>query len=202
MHVAPSARTGLKAAVAAAGAVGLLSTGVAFAASGHAPWSHASAAPAESTSTDAADPTHPTHPAHPSGGPSDGSSHSTGPNAHGYVGLCRAYTVGKKSEHGGALESPAFVALVTAAGGEDNVEAFCGTVTQGHSGSHPTHPAHPTQAVTPTHPAHPTHPAEPTQATSPTHPTQAVTPTHPAQPTPTHQPTDKPSHTPKPHPTH
>jgi hypothetical protein len=205
MTVTRSARTGLKAALAAAGAVGLMSTGVAFAASGHAPWSGLGGGAA--ASTHAADPTHPTHPTHPSGGPTDG-PHTTGPNAHAFSGLCRAYVSGNKAEHGKALASPAFAALVTAAGGVDNVATFCGTLTSGPSGSHPTHPAHPTQAASPTHPAHPTHPAKPTQAASPTHPThpahptQAPSPTHPTHPakptqaaTPTHKP--KPSHTPK-----
>jgi hypothetical protein len=179
-----SARTGLKAAVAAAGAVGLLSTGVAFAASGHAPWSHLGAGPA--SATHAADPTLATHPTHPSGRPSEGSSHSTGPNASAIGGLCRAYDSGNKADHGKALESPAFAALVTAAGGTDNVAAFCGTMTNGPSGSHPTHPAHPTRAATPTRPtqaATPTHPAQAATPTQPTHPTQAATPTQPTRPT-------------------
>ncbi len=191
-----SARTGLKAAIAAAGAVGLLSTGVAFAASGHAPWSGGHAAAA---STHAVEPTHPTHPTHPaeSGDPSDGTSQSTGPNAHAFPGLCRAYVSGNKTEHGQALASPAFAALVTAAGGVDNVATFCGTLTSGPANGHPTHPAKPTQAASPTHPAKPTeaasptHPAKPTEAASPSTP---ATPTHPARPT------DKPSNTT--HPSH
>src|SRR3954462_7296312 len=133
------ARTGLKAAVAAAGAVGLLSTGVAFAASGHAPWSNLSAAPASSTHAgEATHPTHPTHSPDPSREPSDDSSQGTGPNAHAYGGLCRAYASGNKAEHGDALESPPFKALVAAAGGRDHVATYCGTVTRGRSGSHPT----------------------------------------------------------------
>lgn len=187
MSVPRSARTGLKAAIAAAGAVGLLSTGVAFAASGHAPWSQPTAAGAASSSH-ATDPSHPTHPTHPSGTPSDAATPGTGPNAHAFAGLCRAYTSGNKAEHGKALASPAFGALVTAAGGVDNVTTFCGTMTSGPSGSHPAHPSHPTQGASPTHPAHPSHPtrpahpSHPTQAASPTHPTQAASPTHPAHP--------------------
>jgi hypothetical protein len=202
MSPAPSARTGLKAALASAGAVALLSSGVAMAASGHAPWSpdnvrHAGGA-ASSHAADPSRPAHPTHPVHPSGGPVDGSSAATGPNAHAFGGLCRAYTSGNKSEHGKALESPAFTALVTAAGGLDNVAAFCGTVTSGPSGSHP---AHPTQGASPTHPVHPTHPTHPSHPTQgsqpphpthPSHPTQGSTSTHPTHPThpshPTHQP--------------
>jgi hypothetical protein len=41
------------------------------------------------------------------------------------VGLCNAYTSGQKSEHGKALENPAFSALITAAGGKENVDKFC-----------------------------------------------------------------------------
>jgi hypothetical protein len=201
MKATRSARTGLKAAVAAAGAVGLLSTGVAFAASGHAPWSQLSAA--SGSSTHAADPTRPTHPTHRTGGPTDDESQSTGPNAHAFGGLCRAYSSGNKTEHGKALESPPFVRLVTAAGGADNVAAFCGSLaTSGRSGTHPNHPGHPTKGASPTHPVHPAHPSHPTQAASPTHsshpshpshPTQAASPTRPAHPshptqaaTPTH----------------
>ena len=175
MSVARSARTGLKAAIAAAGAVGLLSTGVAFAASGHAPWSASPAA--TDASTHAAAPTHPTHPSHstdpsddPSESPGDDSG-STGPNVHAFGGLCRAYMSGNKADHGKALQSPAFMALVTAAGGVDNVTAYCATVSHGPSG-HPTHPAKPTRA------ASPTHPAKPSKAASPTHPA----PTHPVEP--------------------
>jgi hypothetical protein len=41
------------------------------------------------------------------------------------VGLCHAYTAGAGSDHGKALDSPAFQALLTAAGGKANVDAFC-----------------------------------------------------------------------------
>src|SRR5436853_227933 len=62
-HMSPTpARTGYRAALAAAAAVGLTTTGVAFAASGHAPWTKAASG---SASTHATDPTHPTHPRHP-----------------------------------------------------------------------------------------------------------------------------------------
>lgn len=185
MTVSRSARTGLKAAFAAAAAVALLSTGVAFAASGHAPWSASPAA--AGASTHAADPTHPAHPSdsddpsdEPSDGPSDDSG-STGPNVHAFGGLCRAYMSGNKSEHGRALQSQAFTALVTAAGGSHNVEAFCATVPHGPS-AHPTHPAKPSRAASPTRP---THPSKPTEAASPTHPaSKAVTPTQPPHPAP------------------
>ena len=187
MSPSRSARTGLKAAVAAAGAVGLLSTGVAFAASGHPPWSGAHAAADASThAADHTQPTHPAHPTHPTGGASE-DAHSTGPDSHALGGLCRAYVSGNKTEHGQALASPAFTALVMAAGGADNVAAFCSTVPHGPTGAHPTqptHPAKPTQAASPTRPAHPTHPTEAPSSThpaQPSHPTQTGH-THPAQP--------------------
>jgi hypothetical protein len=187
MNTTRSARTGLKAAVAAAGAVGLLTTGVAFASSGHAPWSGPSAGSA--ASSHASDPTHPTHSTDPSESddPSDGSSASTGPNEHAFPGLCRAYLSGNKTEHGQALASPAFAALVTAAGGADNVATFCGDLTTGPSG-HPSHPSKPTQAAT-----HPTGPAKPTEAVTPTLPTHSTQPPH-ASPSHPSRPSDEPSH--------
>jgi hypothetical protein len=179
MAVTGSARTGVKAALAAVGVVGLLSTGVAFAAGGHSPLTSLAGSDA---STHAADPTHPVHPTHPA----DGATHATGPNEHAYGGLCTAYAAGNKAEHGRALDSPAFAALVTAAGGVDEVAAFCETVA---SSAPTTEAADPAEAddASPTHPAHPTHPVhptKPTQAASPTKPTQAASPTHPTHPTP------------------
>lgn len=41
------------------------------------------------------------------------------------VGLCHAYTAGAGSDHGKELDSPAFQALLTAAGGKTNVDEFC-----------------------------------------------------------------------------
>lgn len=85
---------------------------------------------------------------------------SAGPSPS-LVGLCHTYTAGTGPEHGKALDSPAFQALVTAAGGKDGVDAFCTrllgdpTANQGPGGTtateHPSHPAHP---------SHPEHPAD------------------------------------------
>ena len=124
MRATPSARTGVKAAIVSAGAVLLLSSGVAFAATGHTPW-HAGQAPVGERSTASSD------------APSDDGTPSTGPAAAGFRGLCRAYLSGNKAVHGQALQSPAFGALVTAAGGVDGVEAFCATAV-----ARPTHAAH------------------------------------------------------------
>jgi hypothetical protein len=182
----PSPRAGLKAAVASVGVVVLMSTGVAFAASGHAPWSGAATGrpttiPSHSHPTDdqsetaAADPSEYDDPSAPD------SSASVSPDAHSYPGLCRAYAAGQKTEHGDALSSPAFAALVAAAGGTDAVTGFCASVAP--QPSHPTHPAMPSHPVTPTHPAAPTtHPVAPTHPAPthavPSHPT--ATPSHPS----------------------
>ena len=189
MPVTRSARTGVKAAVAAAGAVALLSTGVAFAATGHSPLSGLSGA-----STQAADPSHPDTPHAsrtpdpPAGGPSDDSSHATGPNTHAFKGLCTAYAAGNKAEHGKAWASPAFTALVTAAGGTDNVATFCATVSDPVSDPASTAAADDDATdpadVAPTHPAHPVKPTHPTHPVKPTHPTHPVKPTQPDAPDP------------------
>ena len=99
-----AARTGVKAALASAGVVALLSTGAAFAAGGHAPWSRGAAGEATShtATTRTAHPTHPVHPTHPAK-PSAGSSMVGGPKAHAFNGLCRAYAAGSKATHGQAL---------------------------------------------------------------------------------------------------
>lgn len=44
------------------------------------------------------------------------------------VGLCHAYTAGAGSDHGKALESPAFTYLINTAGGKDEVDAYCAKV--------------------------------------------------------------------------
>jgi hypothetical protein len=53
-------------------------------------------------------------------------------------GLCTAFLAGAGSEHGKALENPAFTVLITAAGGVDGVEAYCATLQ--HSGGPADHP--------------------------------------------------------------
>ena len=75
-------------------------------------------------------------------------------------GLCVAFQAGAMDH---AATNPAFRALQAAAGGADNVAAYCvGLIGER---SHPTHPAKPTQAATPhVRPSHPSHPTRPTQA--------------------------------------
>jgi hypothetical protein len=48
------------------------------------------------------------------------------------VGLCHAYSAGEKSEHGKALDSPAFTALIKAAGGKDQVPGYCAHLLSTH----------------------------------------------------------------------
>ncbi len=176
-----AARTGLKAALASAGAVALLSTGAAFAATGHAPWSNGPTPASAAATADHTMPTHPTRPSH-SVPTDDPSQRAGGPDAHAMWGLCRAYQAGAKATHGRALQSPAFVALELAAGGADQVATYCATLpTPGGADAAPSQPAHPT------HPTHPTHPAKPTQAASPTHPTHPAHPAPPSHPAPSHQ---------------
>jgi hypothetical protein len=72
-------------------------------------------------------------------------------------GLCQAYTAHAGRNTGKALDSPAFTALITAAGGKDSVTAFCTSLLATHPGNaSASHPAgkpssQPTQANT-THP--------------------------------------------------
>jgi PT repeat len=83
-------------------------------------------------------------PAHATGKPSTAPTHESKSKASpspSLFGLCHAYTAGAGSEHGKALESPAFTALITAAGGKSNVAAYCTAVIAagpGKSGTHPT----------------------------------------------------------------
>jgi hypothetical protein len=187
-----SPRTGLKAAVASVAAVVAMSSGVAFAASGHLPFV---GKPKQVThqvtgqgSDDKADGSQ-------ARTPDDGESTTpNGPNAAALPGLCRAYARGQKATHGHALEARPFTALVEAAGGAEQVADFCAslppTASDHPTPTHPTHPAHPTHGPTAlpsqaepgqSHATdHPTHPVKPTQAPEPTQPSQkpTVTPSH------------------------
>ena len=106
------------------------------------------------------------------------------------VGLCHAYLAGAGRSHGKALDSPAFTALITAAGGRDKVEGYCTALLAtppGSAATHPGKPAKPTDHPTgppATHPTGPpaTHPAGPPA----THPRGGgPPPTHPTGPPPT-----------------
>ena len=67
-------------------------------------------------------------------------------------GLCQAYTAHAGHNTGKSLDSPAFTALITAAGGKDSVTTFCASLLAAHPGkaptSHPAGKAHPTPANT------------------------------------------------------
>ena len=216
------ARRGVKAALAAAAAVGLLSSGVAFAATGHVPFAGTVKQFARQlTGQDDLNRGDSGHRAHQGDGRQGPKGDQAGlprsPKAVAALqGLCHAYARGQKTSHGTALHHRPFQTLVTAAGGEDQVTDFCASLpAKAHQGGpgpahpstgpsdQPSHPAHPTKPAHPTQPAHPTKSAHPTQ---PAHPTKSTQPTHDPEPThPTKKPhptkaTAKPSRTSKPHP--
>jgi hypothetical protein len=49
------------------------------------------------------------------------------------TGLCQAWQAGSSADHGGRADSPAFRALAVAAGGADNVAAYCSDAAAGGS---------------------------------------------------------------------
>lgn len=66
--------------------------------------------------------------AHATARPAPDASHGERGNASpspSLVGLCHAYTAGAANNPGKALENPAFTALITAAGGKDQVAGYC-----------------------------------------------------------------------------
>lgn len=122
------------------------------------------------------------------------------PSLHG---LCTAFRAGATDNPGKALENPAFSALVAAAGGTDNVGAYCDSLL----GPAPTHPAgtpstHPGRGKPSTHPGgkpstHPggrpsTHPGRGSRSSHPggtDHPgggAPTTEPSGPPNPIPTH----------------
>src|SRR5687768_14750146 len=74
---------------------------------------------------------------HPAAQASDHPSPSASPSPN-LVGLCRAYGAGVGDAKGKALSSPAFTALVTAAGSEEAVPAYCTTTLAAAPGGKPT----------------------------------------------------------------
>ncbi|HEX3591726.1 MAG TPA: hypothetical protein VHV74_19065 [Pseudonocardiaceae bacterium] len=64
-----------------------------------------------------------THTATP-GSRAASSAHQASPSPS-LVGLCHAYLAGAGSDHGKALQNPAFTALITTAGGKTKVDAYC-----------------------------------------------------------------------------
>ncbi|MEV6873572.1 hypothetical protein [Amycolatopsis sp. NPDC051128] len=117
-----------KLAVAAAAAAAVAAGGVAtVAATGNLPGSpdeHATSTPATTASAKSGDPaTAATGTSH--GKAKDSGAAPSGSPSPSLVGLCHAYTAGAGSDHGKALESPAFTVLITTAGGKDKVDAYC-----------------------------------------------------------------------------
>lgn len=142
--------TKLLVAKAVLAAVGVTGGGVALAAAtGHMP-SNLTGTPAaaNSAASAAAMPSADRKPAtHPVSSPS--------PSLRG---LCQAYTAHVGSSPGKALDSPAFSALITAAGGKDEVAPFCAGILSAQPGNGPTaHPGgKPSWLPTPANTTHPT----------------------------------------------
>jgi hypothetical protein len=63
-------------------------------------------------------------------------AHPVGPDAAGpaALGLCRAWSAGQGGQHGSKLDAPAFAALAKAAGGSDQIAAYCARVTASSAG--------------------------------------------------------------------
>ncbi|TML30880.1 MAG: hypothetical protein E6G35_05550 [Actinobacteria bacterium] len=101
------------------------------------------------------------HPGRPSTTPSHPGKGGSAAPSPSLVGLCHAYTAGAGSDHGKALESPAFTALITAAGGKDKVDGFC-TATLASVA--------PSTSATPDHPGDGNHPS-PNPSKDKDHPT-------------------------------
>ncbi|HZC99650.1 MAG TPA: hypothetical protein VFA46_05505 [Actinomycetes bacterium] len=115
-------------AKAAAAALGVLLTGgVAAAASGNLPAPAQQAAHALLGGAGV--------PA-PAGATVTTGAQAVGPDAAGAAarGLCRAWSAGQGGQHGDKLDAPAFAALAKAAGGSDQVGAYCAQVTAGAPG--------------------------------------------------------------------
>jgi hypothetical protein len=88
-----------------------------------------------------------------------GRAEAVGPDATGAarVGLCRAWQAGQGADHGSRMDAVAFRALAEAAGGADNIAAYCQDVAPGSSAE-----AHGTSQASP-----PSVSAPPTSVTPP-----------------------------------
>ncbi|SMD10196.1 prolipoprotein diacylglyceryl transferase [Kibdelosporangium aridum] len=80
----------------------------------------------------------------------NGNNPAPSPSEHG---LCQAYTSAPEADRGKRLESPAFEALITAAGGKDKVPAFCVTVLGQRPNEQKTNEHKPSEPGKPTQPA-------------------------------------------------
>jgi hypothetical protein len=101
-----------------------------------------------------------------SGHPSPGASRpkSQGSPSPSLVGLCQAFTAGAGTDHGKALDNPAFTVLITTAGGKDHVADYCAGLLatapaakpKASASPHPNASAHPTGSPKPHSTDHPT----------------------------------------------
>lgn len=97
----------------------------------------------------------------PTAKPSAKDNEPKGTPSPSMVGLCKAYAAKPDGERGKALESPAFTALVTAAGGADKATAYCTAVLaakasaspDAHASAKPSDKPDVRPTVTPSHPA-------------------------------------------------
>jgi len=86
-----------------------------------------------------------------------GRASAVGPDATAAArtGLCRAWQAGQGADNGRRTDSPAFQALAAAAGGPDNIAAYCKDVMAGSTGDHgqgqasPPNPSPPSTTVSP-----------------------------------------------------
>lgn len=189
MTLSKPARAATKAVIATGAVVALTSGGLALAATGHLPTlpdqasdkateavakhTTKSASPSESATETATET--PTETESPETETPETEGATPTPNLEG---LCNAFQNGDRTQKGKSLDSAAFTALATAAGGKDAIATYCVELI-----GEPKETGKPDQAATPTKPAKPT-PTKPTQAASPTKPakpTQAATPTKPAE---------------------
>lgn len=112
-------------------------------------------------------------------GTSDDAETSGATPTPSFKGLCKAYQNGNRQTRGKSLDSAAFTALATEAGGKESIATYCVTVI-GEPKAKPSKPAKPTQAATPSKPAKPTKPTRAVTATKPT----PLKPTRPTRPEP------------------
>src|SRR4029450_3462255 len=96
----------------------------------------------------------------------EGRGSAVGPDATAAAraGLCRAWQAGQGADHGRRMDAVAFQALVDAAGGADNIAAYCQDVAAGsNADAHRQNPASPPSVSPPSSgpPAHRRPPARP-----------------------------------------
>jgi hypothetical protein len=138
---------------AVAGLAVLSLGGVAAAATGLAPTAAERATPASpgtsggqaaSARAEAASLVHGADAATANNSASRSSDHATGPDASGAArrGLCRAWFAGQGDDHGRRADASAFRALAAAAGGADQIAAYC-EADASASASHGQRPAAP-----------------------------------------------------------